>query len=141
MPDADETGGRESLSKAPTGRAGATTLRRVRRHDLPFLRRLYESTRAEEMALLPWSTEAKHDFLGLQFEAQHKFYLERFPEAQFDLVLEDGEPIGRLYVDRRQEEYRLVDITLLPSRRGNGIGERAPKAGRCASTSNSTTRR
>ena len=33
-----------------------------------------------------------------------------------------GEPIGRLYVDRRPTEIRIVDISLLPQFRGAGIG-------------------
>lgn len=92
--------------------------------DLPFLCRLYASTRAQEMALVPWSEEEKKRFLTLQFEAQHKFYLEQFADAQFSVVLLDGEPAGRLYVDRRQDEIRLIDIALLPEHRGRGLGGR-----------------
>ena len=38
------------------------------------------------------------------------------------MILEDAHPIGRLYVDRRPDEIRLIDIALLPSHRGRGIG-------------------
>jgi ribosomal protein S18 acetylase RimI-like enzyme len=38
------------------------------------------------------------------------------------VVLVDGEPAGRLYVRRGDREIRIVDIALLPERRGNGIG-------------------
>lgn len=92
--------------------------------DLAFLSDLYGSTRADEMAVVPWAQEEKESFLRMQFEAQHTFYGEQFPEASFDLVLEDGEPIGRLYIDRREEEHRLIDIALLPEHRGKGIGGR-----------------
>ena len=33
-----------------------------------------------------------------------------------------GEPAGRLYVARWEEEIRIVDIALLPDFRGRGIG-------------------
>ena len=35
-----------------------------------------------------------------------------------------GQPIGRLYLDERQDEIRIIDIALLPANRGNGIGGR-----------------
>ena len=90
--------------------------------DLPFLRELYASTREAEMAVVPWSPEEKIAFVAMQFEAQHSFYREQFPNARLDLILEDGEPIGRLYLDRRDDELRLIDIALVPSCRNRGIG-------------------
>ncbi len=101
---------------------GEITLRPIRAADRGFLRRLYGSTRAEEMAMLDWTDEQKDEFIRFQFDAQHGYYTEQFPEATFDVVLEDGEPIGRLYVDRRPDEIRLIDIALLPERRRDGIG-------------------
>lgn len=92
--------------------------------DLPFLRRVYASTRALEMAQLPWSDEEKEAFLAFQFDAQHKYYREQFPDASYDLIVVDGEPVGRLYVDRRAGEIRLIDIALLPAKRRAGIGRR-----------------
>lgn len=90
--------------------------------DLPFLRELYASTREAEMAVVPWSPEEKVAFIAMQFEAQHTYYMEQFPDGQFDVVLEDDTPIGRLYIDRRDDEHRLIDIALLPRCRGQGIG-------------------
>ncbi len=101
---------------------GSITLRPIAEADLGFLRRLYGTTRADEMSLLDWTDDQKDEFVRFQFEAQHAYYTEQFPEASFDLVLEDGEPIGRLYVDRRPEEIRLIDIALLPEKRRGGIG-------------------
>ncbi len=34
----------------------------------------------------------------------------------------EGEPIGRLYLDRRPGELRIIDIALLSEQRGAGIG-------------------
>ena len=34
----------------------------------------------------------------------------------------DDKPVGRLYVDRREREIRILDITLLPEYRGAGLG-------------------
>lgn len=100
------------------------TLRPVEDGDLEFLRYLYATTREQEMALVPWSAGEKEAFLTQQFEAQHAFYTERFAGAEFSLVLVDGVPAGRLYVDRRDDEIRLIDIALTPEHRGRGIGGR-----------------
>ena len=38
------------------------------------------------------------------------------------MILADGEPAGRLYVARWEDEVRIVDIALLPEFRGRGLG-------------------
>jgi ribosomal protein S18 acetylase RimI-like enzyme len=58
----------------------------------------------------------------MQFQAQHVYYQEHYAQAAFDVIEQDGEAIGRLYVDRRPDEIRIVDIALLPSHRRQGIG-------------------
>jgi GNAT superfamily N-acetyltransferase len=98
------------------------TFRPITETDHAFLRELYGSTRAQEMEAVPWPTEEKRAFLDMQFDAQHRFYAKQFPTASFELVLENGEAIGRLYVDRRRDEHRVIDIALLPEWRGRGVG-------------------
>ena len=97
-------------------------LRPINTQDKEFLSGLYATTRAEEMALVDWSQAEKEAFLRMQFEAQHKFYQEQFIRAQFQIIQIGEEPIGRLYVDRREDEIRLIDIALLPEHRNQGIG-------------------
>ena len=100
----------------------ATTLRPASDDDLEFLYQVYASTRTEELAVVPWSEEEKAAFLRMQFEAQHSYYHQQFPAASFDIVLRHGEPAGRLYVEERPDEIRIIDIALLPRYRGRGIG-------------------
>ncbi|RMF80917.1 MAG: N-acetyltransferase [Chloroflexi bacterium] len=92
--------------------------------DMPFLSRLYASTREDELAATPWSADEKAAFLQMQFMAQHTHYHEHYPDASYDLILADGEPIGRLYIDRWEDEIRLMDIALLPEHRNKGLGTR-----------------
>jgi ribosomal protein S18 acetylase RimI-like enzyme len=100
----------------------AVATRAIGPDDEPFLRRVYAGTRAEELAIVPWDDAQKDAFLAMQFDAQHRYYHDQFPDASFDLILRDGEPVGRLYVDRRDDEIRIIDIALLPEARGEGIG-------------------
>ena len=90
--------------------------------DEAFLASVYASTRREELARIDWSRKQIDDFLDMQFQAQHRYYQEQWPETNFDIVLFEGIPVGRLYLDRRVDEFRIVDIALLPEYRGRGIG-------------------
>ncbi|MGH1541828.1 MAG: GNAT family N-acetyltransferase [Arenicella sp.] len=99
------------------------TFRPITDSDRDFLFTLYASTRADEMALVPWSQEQKTEFLEMQFHAQHTFYQEQFGDAEFNLILNGTTTIGRLYVDRRDKEIRIIDIALLPDHRRQGFGK------------------
>jgi ribosomal protein S18 acetylase RimI-like enzyme len=96
--------------------------RPIQESDQTFLAELYASTRAEEMAQVPWPPEAIRAFLRDQFRLQHHHYTTHNPEAAFELVLMDGVPVGRRYVARGAKEIRLMDIALLPAYRGHGLG-------------------
>ena len=98
------------------------TLRPVRVEDEPFLYRVYVGTREDELAPLGWDEARKEQFLRMQFDAQHRFYQEQFPAADFQIILSGAHAIGRLYVDRREDEIRIVDIALLREHRNAGVG-------------------
>lgn len=100
------------------------TFRTVTESDIDFLRTLYISTRYQEVQQVGWSKTQIDEFLTMQFNAQHQFYLQQFKHAQFDVVECDGEAAGRLYLDYREDEIRIVDIALLPEFRGKGLGSR-----------------
>ena len=90
--------------------------------DEEFLFLVYASTRAEELAAVPWDAAQKEAFLRMQFRAQHTHYLSHYPEASYAVLFLAGQPAGRLYLDRRDEELRILDIALLPEHRNRGIG-------------------
>lgn len=98
------------------------TLRPILPGDEEFLFSVYASTRAEELELLGWSAALKQEFLQMQFRAQAKSYQENYPGAEFRVILLDGQPVGRLYVQRIRTEIHVIDISLLPQYRGQGIG-------------------
>ena len=97
-------------------------LRDVTEDDASFLYSVYASTRADEMARVDWNIEQKEAFLHMQFNAQSQFYLENYPGATFQVITLKDQPIGRLYIHRRKDEIRIMDIALLPEYRNLGIG-------------------
>lgn len=98
------------------------TCRPVGPDDQAFLLEVYGSTRAEEMALVPWSADQKQAFVKMQFVGQQEHYQNTFPTARHEIILVSGRPVGRLYVARLENEIRIVDITVLPPERNAGIG-------------------
>jgi ribosomal protein S18 acetylase RimI-like enzyme len=97
-------------------------LRPVTEADGQLLRAVYRSTREDELDHTPWTEEQKAAFVEMQFVAQDTHYRTHLPDASYDVVVVDGEDAGRLYVDRRESEVRIVDIAILPAFRGRGIG-------------------
>lgn len=92
--------------------------------DTPFLFSVYAATRAEEFAALGWNQDALERFLRMQFDAQDRAYRDAHPDGVVSVILVDGEPAGRLYLERRAEAIHVIDIALLPSYRDRGIGTR-----------------
>lgn len=94
----------------------AFELRLVGAGDEEFLRALYLADRADEAAVLG---EA---LLAMQFQARQRGYAALFPGATDELVLVDAAPVGRRLVWAEADGLRLVDIALMPSHRGRGLG-------------------
>ncbi len=90
--------------------------------DKPFMQAVYASTRADEMALVPWTAELKAAFLDMQFQAQAVSYSNDYPRAEYYVIERAGRPAGRMIVNRSPHEILLMDIALLPEHHNAGIG-------------------
>jgi ribosomal protein S18 acetylase RimI-like enzyme len=99
------------------------TFRRITDADLPFLARVYASTRAEELAVTSMTDTQKAAFLDAQFHAQHAHYQKYYPKADWLVTMHAGEDVGRLYIERWPSQHRIIDIAFLPEHRGRGLGE------------------
>jgi RimJ/RimL family protein N-acetyltransferase len=98
------------------------TLREATEADETFLRAVYATTRAQELAAVPWNDEQKAAFVNMQFDAQHNHYHAQFPEASYEVILSGSEPIGRIYILREEDLIRILDVTLLLEHRNAGVG-------------------
>lgn len=106
----------------PTVQERLVTLRRSRQDDLPLLRRVYASTRQEELAAAGWDDAQREWFVGMQFDLQASAFAQAYPQADYYVVLRGGQPVGRLIIDHTSDPIRLIDIALLPDYRNAGIG-------------------
>ncbi len=99
------------------------SLKPVAPEDEEFLYHVYASTRAMEMALLPdWSNTEKESFLRMQYRAQITHYRTHTPKTDYNIILHNHKKVGRLYLDHRENEIRIIDIALLAINRNMGIG-------------------
>jgi GNAT superfamily N-acetyltransferase len=98
------------------------SLRLATSSDLPFMRALYGDLRADELSQVPWPEDTRRAFLDSQFALQHRHFVTAYANTDFYIVQHGDAAIGRYYLLRRAPYYLVVDIALLPSWRGQGIG-------------------
>ena len=91
--------------------------------DRDLLARIYTSTRADEVARTGWPAEQQRQFLQMQFDAQDAHYRKHYPDALWLVIQLGAAPVGRLYLEDRERELRILDIALLSEFRGRGWGE------------------
>ncbi len=110
----------EQQSSLPKGER--LTVRAVTPDDEAFLLFVYESSRAEELAQAEWQEGQRETFVKWQFDLQRREYDARFPGAEYDVILVDDQPAGRIWIGRDAEEIHLLDIVVLPEFQNRGVG-------------------
>lgn len=90
--------------------------------DRDFLIQLYISTRETDFIHIGWTAAEIHPFLEQQYEAQYHAYRQLYPAANYQLIEYQGVPVGRLYLNRGEDEYRIIDLALLPEFRNRHLG-------------------
>ena len=101
---------------------GVVSLRPITPEDEEFLLAVFASTRADELAYVPWSDEQKAAFVRQQFDAQRREYDARYQDSEYDVILLDARPVGRLWIGRDDKQIRLLDIAILPEAQNRGVG-------------------
>ncbi len=90
-------------------------LRPERPEDTEFLYQLFAATHGAAFAAMP-------PLARMQFDAQRSHYRNRYPSGDFDVIVAGGNRVGRLCVDRAPGRAHIVDIAILPSWQGRGLG-------------------
>jgi ribosomal protein S18 acetylase RimI-like enzyme len=101
---------------------GPVRLRPEREDDDAFRFALFCETRSAEFALLPLEPTAIEQLLSLQFRAQTASYRANFPNARFDIIELDHQPVGRIVVDRPGDRLHIVDQAIASALRNRGLG-------------------
>ena len=90
--------------------------------DRAFLFGLYASLREQELARTPWTDAQKRLFLEMQFQAQTVSYAQTYPDAAHELIEVEHQPAGRIYWSNQPDGVHILDITIAPGLRNQGIG-------------------
>lgn len=112
----------DRLAQALVSHDARLRLRPEAAQDADFVIALYTDVRWEELRPVEWPETAKRDFLAQQSRLQSAHYREHYPGAELLLILRDEVPIGRIYLRAGASEVRLMDIALLSTECGRGIG-------------------
>jgi RimJ/RimL family protein N-acetyltransferase len=101
---------------------GDVHLRPERPEDRTFRLRLFSESRPPEWYQVTLAPAVREEIMAMQFEAQTTTYAARFPKARFDIIELDGEPVGRIVVNRPGVMVHIVDHAIVPHLRNRGIG-------------------
>jgi ribosomal protein S18 acetylase RimI-like enzyme len=117
---------RAPLAAALAAQAADLQLREETDADADFVVALYTDTRWQELQQAQWPEAAVREFLAQQSRLQSDHYRLHYPGAELLLIERTGAtpatPIGRVYLRAGNDEVRLMDIALLASECGRGIG-------------------
>jgi ribosomal protein S18 acetylase RimI-like enzyme len=104
----------------PENEKSNLSLREVAPEDQSFLFEVYASTRIDELQETGWSNEQKLAFIRMQFLVRERSQ----PRVDDRIILLNGQPVGRMMVDRGEAAILLRDIAVLTEYRNTGIGSR-----------------
>ncbi len=105
----------------PANASPSVSIRPATAQDRELLLRIYASTRARELALVPWDAAQKSLFLRRQFAFQDQHYRTQFPDAEYSIVVHNGEDAGRIFITRDESRIHVLEFTILPEHRGRGV--------------------
>lgn len=104
------------------------TLRTASAADEEFSEAVYADSRRAELAALGWSRAAEDAFFKMQFQMQKNAYRMQFPAAVYSIIEAETDAattsVGRVIIECRDREARLIDIAVLGEYRNCGIGAR-----------------
>ena len=72
--------------------------------------------------MLPVPEDQKTHIIRMQHQLQSADYRARYPDSAHDVIEVDGQPAGRIWVERNEEHINVLDIGLLPWTRDKGTG-------------------
>lgn len=89
-----------------------------------FLLQLFKECRPDLALIGNLNEKQKDDFILQQFTIEEDQLSKMYPDAEFNIVMLNEKPIGRFYVYHSKLSDHIVEIGLLESYRGLGIGKK-----------------
>ncbi|MDP4145256.1 MAG: GNAT family N-acetyltransferase [Bacillota bacterium] len=92
--------------------------------DNDFLLKVFKECRTDLAFISGMNEEQKSNIIRQQFVIEQYQLKQTYPEAELNLVMFNGQPVGRLYINYGKNEDRIIAIGLLESYRFLGIGKK-----------------
>ena len=89
--------------------------------DEDFLIELYYTTR-DDIQATDLSEEEKRNLSLMQYKLQMLHYTKEYPDSNHDMILFDGERMGRYWTAYYDDEIVGVDLSIMPEYRNMKIG-------------------
>ena len=90
--------------------------------DSTFMRKLFCSL--EQVQSLMQFGEQAELLIDMQLRSREQQYRVVYPDGSFQLILLNGEPVGRFATDQSNDTWHIIDIALMPACRGHLLGMR-----------------
>ena len=105
---------------------GPLTLRPARDNedDAAFFFALFAATKTAEMAAMPIDAKAKDFLLRVQHRSMTETYRREYPNARWEVIELEGEPVGRLVTNVGVACVTYIDIAILPQTQARGLARR-----------------
>jgi len=101
---------------------GKIKFRVIHDSDRQFLIDLYGDTRAWEFEYSVWSDKERDLFIKRQFDLQDHSYKTNYVGAIHRIIQLDDVDIGRLTINRSNDAMHIIDLSILSTYQGRGIG-------------------
>jgi len=89
-----------------------------------FLFKVFTQSRPDLAFIDAVNEEAKTSILYQQFKIEEQQFIEMCPKAEFNIVMLNNQPIGRLYIYYGENTDRILQIGLIEKYRAMGIGKK-----------------
>lgn len=88
--------------------------------DDSFLKGLFFEVKSNLFLGMP--KELQSSLLNLQFQSQQQHYYTHWPDAEHKLLIYNKRPIGQVIIDKSDNIFHIIDISIFPSLQKQGIG-------------------
>jgi len=114
---------KHKLTLPPALRDERFEVRAMTKADEEFVMNLYVASRWHEVEpLVDWTLAQKIAFLENQHGLQHMSYLKAHPNGDFMILERENFAMARLYLDYKEDEIQLCDISVARVVQGQGLG-------------------
>lgn len=89
-----------------------------------FLLQLFKECRPDLAMIGNFNEKQKEDFILQQFTIEQEQLIKTYPDAEFNIVILNKEPIGRLCIHYGKTADRILEIGIFAKYRSLGIGRK-----------------